>query len=95
MRSVHIVVGRTGTYEDYREWPVAAFTTKARAETFARRANDWLHAHCLHEYDPSRFRKALPTNPYDEDFECGYTGASYQRVQVFLDPPLPTKEQGA
>lgn len=100
MRSVHIVIGETGEFEDRHQWLVAAFSTKARAETFCGRANDWLKKHGLHvhsDYDDRNqgLHKWLNKNPYDAVFQLDYTGARYFSGQVFLDPPLPTKAQGA
>jgi hypothetical protein len=96
MRSVHIVFGNTGTYEDHSEWPVAAFTTKARAETYVKRANDWLEAH---DIGRKRYVKtwldSQPKNPYDPDMRVESNGVLYHTYQIFLNPPLPTKAVGA
>ena len=101
MRSVHIVIGDTGLYpEDSATWPVAAFSTKARAETFVRRVNDWLTERELHRdnYNFSLYfglHGEYSGNPYDPDMQVIDSGVRYTVSQVFLDPPLPLKSQGA
>lgn len=58
-REVYIVVGQRGEYSDHREWFVAAYTDKAKAELHADRAKE--HAH--------RQWERLRENDYDADFE--------------------------
>jgi len=91
----YVVHGSTGKHEDFRDWPVAAFTSRRRAETWACRANAWATkngvgwgSHPAWE----RRDEVLGTNPYDPDMRVAYTGVRYgvrQANHVPLDPPLP------
>jgi hypothetical protein len=98
MSRVYIVHGRTGEYEDWRDWPVVAFSTRRRAETWARRANEWCKENGVGwnqypDYD-LRYDESL-TNPYDPRMSVDYTGVQYDvqpSSHVPLDPPLPRKD---
>lgn len=102
MRQTHIVMGHTGEYGDSEHWLVAAFQSKRRADTFARRANEWCGRNGLAEGTSEardafyqRLGAAAWNNPYDPGMALDYTGTAYSVVSVTSDPPLPTKAQGA
>lgn len=87
--NVYIVVGMTGEYDDFREWAVAAFTSKRRAETWKKNCK---------RYAPRKKQAAGLLwsgrdelhNPYDPDMDVDYTGVSYYVTRARLDPAHPT-----
>lgn len=90
-----VVYGNTGGYEGWYDWPVAAFTNRRRAETWAKRANAWALQNGLGRTRASiawETRNDAPENPYDPNMHVNYNGVQYQVRQVRhvpLDPPLP------
>ena len=39
MKTVYLVSGSSGTYDDYRHWPVCAITTRTAAKKYCHHAN--------------------------------------------------------
>lgn len=95
MDRVNIVCGETGEYEDRYAWEIAAFSSPRRADTWARRANQWARVNGAHEDNMTLVgwdeRYALEDkNPYDPNMRISYTGVRYFVIRgLALDPPLP------
>lgn len=82
---IYLVVGNTGEYEDFREWAVAAFTSKQRAETWKRNCEKFAPSSLSRWSD----REDM-VNPYDPDMDVDYNGVRYNVCRVRLNPAHPT-----
>ena len=89
---VYIVIGASGEHSDHREWPVAAYTDKSKAEAHVEKASEAYRvvAQKFPDYNYAMYedeRKAL--NPYDPEMLCGYTGANYYIWEIEIREELP------
>jgi hypothetical protein len=89
-RSVYVVFGETGRYDDYLEWPVRAFYAKAAAGRFALRCG----AHVERMPDTRKGAgKWGDEHPLDPDFRFDMsTGTKYTVKPVPLGPMPRTKK---
>lgn len=91
-RTIYVVIGSAGQYEDYRTWPVAAFAFREKAERFAVNAYQWSAAALAHvrslelEYDDRQRWDAQNLSPYDPNWE-GREDAAYSVQEI---PAAPT-----
>ena len=68
---VYLVLGETGSYDDFRDWTVAAFSTQQAADALAKRLNNWC--------------KENPYNrncPLDPNYQNDYPATNYTVVPV-------------
>lgn len=89
MSTIYTVYGDTGEHGDYKSWPVAHFTSKKRAETWARRCNEFAVENELSPGNAGDWMSP-PNNPYDRQMQVDYTGTEYGVGSGDLNPPLPT-----
>lgn len=83
---VFVVRGYTGEYEDYREWPVKAFTEKSDAENFMLLLKKEIADRGFdnrEEFDRPDGREDFK-HPLDADCCIDYTGAGYRIEEVKL-----------
>ena len=77
---ISIVMGTTGEYSDRSEWPVRAFLTARRAETYAlaakQRANEIAHEHGGPRLVSQEILGPKP-NELDPGMKMDYTGTDY------------------
>jgi hypothetical protein len=78
VKKIWVVMGRTGEYEDYREWPVLGFTDEEQAREYAANATTAAKGICErareHEdglYD-AHTRDPNPLDPDMEDCQSDY-----------------------
>lgn len=85
MQTLYVVVGETGEYGDSREWFVAAYTDKERAEDHAKRATAAMERskpHTLLYMERARFKE---TFPYDNDCQIDQlTRTTYSVAEIPL-----------
>lgn len=79
MKYVHIIWGRTGEYEDKREWIVAIYDRKTQAEKHKKLAEEYVKKALAHGAD----RWSLK-NPYD--LRLWYDG--YVNYSISKEPVL-------
>jgi hypothetical protein len=81
MEKRYIVFGRTGEYEDYRDWMVKAFKTIEAAEDFCTKCTQEMLSVYRNERDWKKY-----THPLDPFFEidCS-TGTKYVVGSVAYD----------
>jgi hypothetical protein len=96
-KSIYVVFGKTGEYDDYRDWPVTAFLDETEAEKHAEAACAWLAnklAQTKHKTWEAVFLDEGHTamqeladsksNPYDPKMEIDYTGTDWYVVEIPL-----------
>lgn len=80
MKTLYVVEGYCGEYEDYREWPVCAYLTRKLAQAHAdrakRRADELLVEHGSYSDIPAK------ANRYDRAMSGDYTGTSYRVYRI-------------
>ena len=76
VKEIYIVCGTTGEYSDRREWFVAAYRNRVRAEQHIANLDTWLREH---GYDRNTHRPYdYETKcPLDANFATDYTGTRY------------------
>jgi hypothetical protein len=99
IKELYLVLGSTGEYSDFRQWPVAVFTEKKKAELLA--------SICKNKADRSYEEKVIqwqkvakqrpfigpwPTSePFQEDPDAIIDGdTQYEVVKVPFNPQLKT-----
>ena len=103
MREVYVVMGATGEYSDHQEWCVRAFAVEDQARQLVMDASREA-ARVLGVDDPevstcqdgTPMAKVLasdvdldtPTNKYDPDMYCSYTGVRYYYEKVPFGLPV-------
>jgi len=90
MSKAYVVMGTTGEWDDFREWPVKAFAHEGKAHLHALRAsqrarelqlkNDDLDDDFLFCMDGNTSPET--TNEYDPEMALTYTGTKYFVVEL-------------
>ncbi len=78
---IWIVVGSTGEYSDYREWSVAAYTSKEEAEKHVELCKKWFDDNGGIEELRSNYDIL---NPYDPHMSVDYTGTTWSIFPLIL-----------
>lgn len=83
-RSVYVVVGETGDFDDHREWWVAVYEDREAAEEHARLANEKMldsphHNRKLYSDEMTEFKR---TFPYDNDIRVDLEGTTYSVAEI-------------
>lgn len=96
--TVYVVYGSCGSYSDYREWAVAAFTVEQRAKDWAEKCRQRAEEEIqrltaegkpLHEWKDKTL-VCNYSNPYDPDMMTdGDDGPEYTVGAVPLEPVEP------
>ncbi len=81
--TIWLVMGATGEYSDRNEWPVKAFTDKARAEALIEAAS--AQARAVEDARESRYHVAKGINPFDPNMQMAYTGTHYFYYETELE----------
>jgi hypothetical protein len=88
MNTVYIVMGRTGEYSDYRDWPVKAFLDQKKAEQLRDELNQWCKERGLHMSGRDYPWKEQPKPEADPNFNVDYNGTEYGIMEVPLEIEL-------
>ena len=88
VKTIYLVEGSTGEYEDSQDWVVCAYLEKSLAEEHVRLAQE--RANELEKARGSKYESLKGTNKYDLDMAMDYTGTSYGVVESTLEDQLPT-----
>ena len=83
MRDIHIVMGATGEYGDYTEWPVIAYFDREKANERARLAQEKANE-IFKELKGKYYLLEGGENPYDEQMAMDYTGSFYDVITIKL-----------
>lgn len=87
MKTIYVIVGRTGEYSDRVEWMVEAWSTKEKAvERIKFLEEKLLELGAKDERTPYEERDKIEEimNQYDPSFRLDYTGTSYYLDAVDL-----------
>ena len=81
-RTIYVVYGATGTYDDARDWPVIAFTDQDRATNYADNAT-MMALRLLKQYD----WHSIPAgaNNFDLEMQADSNGTSYSVASIELE----------
>lgn len=80
---MYVVNGRNskymGEFQEYDEWPVAAFDTEEDANKFLAVLNDWMTLNNLSKNTPITvyIKNLVVSNPFDPEAYCGDEVPSY------------------
>ena len=82
--TIHIVFGRTGEYDDFRDWVVKAFTSQEKAQDLvtaaSKRAREIFQTWAITpDGDTSE------QNEFDPEMEMDYTGTLYYITKCELE----------
>ena len=90
MKTIYVLKGRTGEYEDTTSWILCCYTKEEEVKKHLKLLTDWLRnkgilfdgeKHLCWEYlDQDDLKKC----PYDPDFEVESTGTEYFYFEVDL-----------
>ncbi len=80
MKTVFLVVGRTGEYSETSEWVVCAYAEKETAQQHADLANKAAEGSENMDWDEQE--KLESEFIYDRGIECNYTGTTYKVQEV-------------
>ena len=76
-KTIYIVKGETGEYDNYNEWDVMAFSNKEEAITHMQTCQDWVDMY-INPTSLSQFRELCNLkNPFDSYMRVDYTGVHY------------------
>lgn len=99
---IYIVIGNTGSYEDYHTWISKCFTNKQLAESFKSECQNYAsELKIMYNTDPDKFwanEFELLKNSPDEFMRMDYTGTDYDIQEhelvtdEFLEQLLQIKE---
>ena len=100
MKTIYLIKGQTGEYDDYGDWEYKVFADKAVAERECERLNDILKKHKVHTDDYDRMyivehgdysitkelRKSAEEelSKFDHMITIDYTGAHYYITELEL-----------
>lgn len=89
MSKIWVVMGTTGEYSDRNEWPVVAFTDKARAEARIVACTQEANKRFSEEVEPEEENHwgsyNTKNNPLDPNMKMDYTGTSYFHYEVEIE----------
>lgn len=77
---IHIVMGRTGEYDDREFWAVVAFHSKRKASNYAKLAT--AQAAAAFAALPSKYSELPAPIALDPGIRMDYTGTSYNVLSV-------------
>jgi hypothetical protein len=80
MKSIHIVFGYTGQYDDYTHWNVCAYLDKEQAKQHCAALKEWAKEKGFAESGPGGWVSC----PYDPDCWVDDTGVEYSIEEVSL-----------
>lgn len=80
-KTIYLVVGETGEHADRTEWLVAAYLSKKRAETHAKRAEE--RAREI-EKKGNSLGRPCERSEFDPNLRIDYTGTNYRIESVPL-----------
>ena len=82
--TIYIVLGRTGDYDDFRDWVVKAFTSQEKAQELvaaaSERAREILQTWAITPDD-----ETSEQNEFDPKMEMDYTGTLYYITKCELE----------
>jgi hypothetical protein len=82
--TIYLVYGHTGEYEDFMEWTVRAFTSKATAEQLVLKAQEAADTIFKGEGRYGLMHGTV-NNPHDPEMRMDYTGTKYDIQEVMLE----------
>jgi len=73
--NIHIVMGKTGEYDDRRQWSVIAYFDEAKTKEYVSKAN----RRAKEIFDKQGNIFAIPSgqNEFDPNMKMSYTGTNY------------------
>jgi hypothetical protein len=86
MKTIYIVQGHTGEYDDYRSWLVTAYLSEHAAQTrldFLKSKVKEMKLNTEATYD-LMYKKSKEMKQFDPDFKCDYTGTCYEIITLDL-----------
>lgn len=78
----YIVMGSTGSHEDYTEWPIVTYSIREAADEHVAKARAWAEERGLTEQSFGRSLLSHDENPWDPSMRVDYTGVHYSVIAV-------------